>query len=69
MSNRSRYPYISKIKEMIEGRKQKILSLVDDNKNNSWNPSSKEIIDIDGIDIESIMREKKERKREGEEEY
>ena len=54
---------------MIEGRKQKILSLVDDNKNNSWNPSSKEIIDIDGVDIESIMREKKEREREGEEEY
>ena len=54
---------------MIEGRKQKILLLVDDNKNNSWNPSSKEIIDIDGIDIESIMREKKEREREGEEEY
>jgi hypothetical protein len=62
-------PIIAKIKEKIEGRKQKILSLVDDNKKNHLLPSSKEIIDMDEIDIETIIREKEERQREGEEAY
>ena len=62
-------PIIAKMKEKIEGRKQKILSLVDDNKKSHLLPSSKEIADMDEIDIESIIREKEEREREGEEEY
>ena len=51
------------------GRKQKILSLVNDNKKNHLLPSSKEIADMDEIDIESIIREREEREREGEAEY
>ena len=62
-------PIIAKMKEKIEGRKQKILSLVNDNKNSHLLPSSKEIADMDEIDIESIIREREERGREGEEEY
>ena len=62
-------PIIAKMKEKIEGRKEKILSLVNDNKNNNLLPSSKEITDMDEIDIESIIREKEEREREGEEAY
>ncbi len=63
-------PIIAKMKERIEGRNHKILSLVDDNnKNNHLLPSSKEITDMDEIDIESIIREKEEREREGEEAY
>ena len=61
-------PIISKMKEKIEGRKQKILSIVDDN-NNHLLPSSKEIADMDEIDIEAIIREREEREREGEEVY
>ena len=44
-------------------------SLIEDNKKNYLIPSSKEITDMDKIDIESIIREKEEREREGEEEY
>jgi hypothetical protein len=62
-------PIIAKIKEKIEGRNSKILSLIDDNKKNHLLPSSKEITDIDEIDIESIIRQKEEREREGEEAY
>ena len=62
-------PIIAKMKEKIDGRKQKILSLVDDNKKSHLLPSSKEITDMDEIDIESIIREREEREREGEEEY
>jgi hypothetical protein len=62
-------PIIAKMKEKIEGRNQKILSLVDDNKKNRLLPSSKEIADMDEIDIESIIREKEEREKEGEEAY
>ena len=62
-------PIIAKMKEKIEGRKQKILSLVEDNKNSHLLPSSKEITDMDEIDIESIIREREEREREGEEAY
>ena len=62
-------PIIAKMKEKIEGRKQKILSLVNDNKKSHLLPSSKEIADMDEIDIESIIREREEREREGEEEY
>ena len=63
-------PIIAKMKDKIEGRKQKILSLIgDNNKNSHLLPSSKEITDMDEIDIESIIREREEREREGEEEY
>ena len=62
-------PIIAKMKEKIEGMNQKILTLVNDNKNNSLIPSSKEITDMDEIDIESIIREKEEKEREGEEAY
>ena len=61
-------PIIAKMKEKIEGRKQKILSLVDD-KNSHLLLSSKEITDMDEIDIELIIREREEREREGEEAY
>ena len=63
-------PVISKMKEKIEGRKQKILSLANDyNKNSHLLPSSKEITNMDEIDIESIIREREERMREAEEHY
>ena len=63
-------PIIANMKEKIEGRKQKILSLVgDNNKNNSLLPSSKEITDMDEMDIESIIRQREEREKEGEEAY
>ena len=62
-------PIIAKMKEKIEGRNSKILSLVDDNKKNHLLPLSKEIMDMDEIDIESKIREKEEREKEGEEEY
>jgi hypothetical protein len=61
-------PIISKMKEKIEGRKQKILSLANDYKNRHLLPSSKEIINMDEIDIESIIRER-ERDRKAEEIY
>ena len=60
-------PVISKMKEKIEGRKQKILSLANDYKNSHLLPSSKEITNMDEIDIESIIREREERDREAEE--
>jgi hypothetical protein len=60
-------PVISKMKEKIDGRKQKILSLANDYKNNHLLPSSKEITGMDEIDIESIIREREERERIGEE--
>ena len=62
-------PIIAKMKEKIEGRNSKILSLVNDNKMSHLLPSSKEIADMDEIDIEAIIREREEREREGEEEY
>jgi hypothetical protein len=62
-------PIIAKMKEKIEGRKQKILSLVNDNNKSHLLPSSKEITDMDEIDVESIIREREEREREGEEAY
>ena len=62
-------PIIAKMKEKIEGRKQNILSLVNDNKKSHLLPSSKEIADMNEIDIESIIREREEREREGEEAY
>ena len=62
-------PIIAKMKEQIQGRNNKILSLVDDYKKNHLLPSAKEIADMDEIDIESIIREKEEREREGEEAY
>lgn len=62
MPVRFRYPIIAKMKEKIEGRKQKILSLVgDNNKNNSLLLSSKERTNNDEIDIESIIRQREER--------
>lgn len=39
------------------------------NKKSHLLPSTKEITDMDEIDIESIIREKEEREREGEEAY
>ena len=45
-------PVISKMKEKIQGRKQKILSLANDYKNNHLLPSSTEITNMDDIDIE-----------------
>jgi hypothetical protein len=62
-------PVISKMKERIDGRKQKILSLANDYKNSHLLPSSKEITNMDEIDIESIIREREERDREAEEIY
>ena len=62
-------PIIAKMKENIEGRKQKILSIIDDNKKNHLLPSSKEITDMGDIDIESVIREREERDRIGEEYY
>ena len=62
-------PIIAKMKEKIEGRKQKILSLVNDNKNSHLLPSAKEIADMDEIDIESIIRKREESERETEEAY
>jgi hypothetical protein len=63
-------PVISKMKEKIDGRKQKILSLANDyNKNSHLLPSSNEITNMDEIDIESIIREREERDREAEEVY
>lgn len=62
-------PVISKMKEKIDGRKQKILSLANDYKNSYLLPSSKEITNMDEIDIESIIREREERNREAEEIY
>ncbi|MGE0242909.1 MAG: hypothetical protein AB7F53_03085 [Nitrososphaeraceae archaeon] len=50
---------ISKMKENIDGRKQKILSLANDYKNSHLLPSSKEIADMDEVDIESIIKEKR----------
>ena len=38
-------------------------------KKNHLLPSSKEITDVDEIDIETIIREKEEKEREGEEAY
>ena len=62
-------PIIAKMKEKIDGRKQKILSLVNDNNKSHLLPSLKEIMDMDEIDIESIIREKEERERKAEEVY
>jgi hypothetical protein len=62
-------PIIAKMKEKIEGRNSKILSLVDDHKKSHLLPSSKEITDMDEIDIESIIRAREEREKEGEEAY
>jgi hypothetical protein len=62
-------PVISKMKEKIDGRKQKILSLANDYKNSHLLPSSKEITNMDEIDIESIIREREERDRQAEEVY
>ena len=60
-------PVISKMKEKIDGRKQKILSLANDYKNSHLLSSSKEITDMDEMDIESIIREREERDRQAEE--
>ena len=60
---------IAKMKEKINGRNQKILSLVDDDNKRNHLPSSKEITDMDEIDIESIIKEKEEREKAGEEAY
>ena len=62
-------PIISKMKEKIDGRKQKILSIANDYKNSHLLPSSKGITNMDEIDIESIIREREERNREAEEIY
>ena len=63
-------PIISKMKEKIDGRKQKILSLVNDYyKNSHLLPSSKEITNMDEVDIESIIREREENDRKAEEIY
>ena len=62
-------PVISKMKEKIDGRKQKILSLANDYKNSHLLPSSKEITNMDEVEIESIIREREERDREAEEVY
>ena len=62
-------PIIAKMKEKIEGRNQKILSVVNDNKKSRLLPSSKEITNMNEIDIESLIRAKEEREREGEEAY
>ena len=61
-------PIISKMKEKIDGRKQKILSLVSDYKNSHLLPSSKEITNMDEVDIESMIREREETDRKAEEE-
>ncbi|HSF50138.1 MAG TPA: hypothetical protein VLA74_05185 [Nitrososphaeraceae archaeon] len=62
-------PVISKTKEKIDGRREKILSLANDYKNSHLLSSSKEITDMDEMDIESIIKEREERIREGEEMY
>lgn len=62
-------PIISKMKEKIDGRREKILSLANDYKNSHLLPSSKEITNMDEIDIESIIREREERDRQAEEVY
>jgi hypothetical protein len=62
-------PIISKMKQKIDGRKQKILSIANDYKNSHLLPSSKEITNMDEIDIESIIREREERDRQAEEIY
>jgi hypothetical protein len=62
-------PIISKMKEKIDGRREKVLSVANDYKNNHLLPSSKEITNMDEIDIESIIREREERMRVGEEYY
>ena len=62
-------PVISKMKEKIDGRKQNILSLANDYKNSHLLSSSKEITNMDEVDIESIIREREERDRIAEEVY
>jgi hypothetical protein len=62
-------PVISKMKEKIDGRKQKILSLANDYNKSHLLPSSKEITNMDEVDIESIIREREERDRKAEEIY
>lgn len=62
-------PVISKMKEKIDGRREKILSLANDYKNSHLLPSSKEITGMDEVDIESIIREREERDRQAEEVY
>ena len=62
-------PIIAKMKEKIDERKQKILLLVNDNNKSHLLPSLKEIMDMDEIDIESIIREREEREKEAEEAY
>jgi hypothetical protein len=62
-------PIIAKMKDKILGRKQKILSIINDNKKNHLLPSSQEIMNMDEIDIESIIREKEESSRACEEAY
>ena len=56
-------PIIAKMKEKIDERKQKILLLVNDNNKSHLLPSLKEIMDMDEIDIESIIREREEREK------
>jgi hypothetical protein len=62
-------PIIAKMKDKIIGRKHKILSIVSDSKKNHLLPSSKEITDMDEIDIESLIRKKEESGKACEEEY
>jgi hypothetical protein len=62
-------PVISKMKEKIDGRKQKILSLANDYNKSHLLPSSKEITNMDEIDIESIIREREENDRKAEEHF
>jgi hypothetical protein len=57
------------MKEKIDGRKQKILSLATDYNKSHLLPSSKEITNMDEVDIESIIREREERDRRAEEIY
>jgi hypothetical protein len=57
-------PVISKMKEKIDGRKQKILSIANDYKNSHLLPTSQEITNMDDIDIESIIKEKKGKERQ-----
>ena len=62
-------PIISKMKEKIDGRSQKILSIAanDYNKNSHLLPLSKEITDMADIDIESVIKEREEENRKMEE--
>ena len=60
-------PIISTMKEKIDGRNQKILSLANNYKNGHLLPSSKEITDIEEINIESIIKEREENDRKAEE--